>query len=214
MKKGIDSIRSKGFTLIEVLVTVVVIGVLAAVVIPAVTAQVGAGDKSRVTADLNNVRTGIENFGIAVRQFPGDVDDLVNAPGGVTTGSGSTVDADITGAAYVGTASWAGPYIEATVPLSVSSSTASASGQAFRTGYSAYIDNKFVGCAISAVSVCDSATSPNYVTIHVHNLTGAQASELNDLIDGTETASTTSGKFRAVLSGTAYNGYYFAAPFK
>src|SRR5438552_1404531 len=97
-KKGIRLIRNAGFTLIEVLVTVVVIGVLAAVVIPAVTAQVTAGDSARVIADLNNVRTGIENFDIAVRQFPGDIDDLVNAPGTSVSSTGANVDAAVDGA--------------------------------------------------------------------------------------------------------------------
>src|SRR5438270_7932206 len=105
--------KFKGFTLIEVLVTVVVIGVLAAVVIPAVTAQVTAGDSSRVIEDLNNVRTGIENFDLAVRTMPGDIDDLVN--------SLSTTNQDVNGTNYLSTqlTAWAGPYIEGTVPATL-----------------------------------------------------------------------------------------------
>src|SRR2546423_606419 len=104
MGRKMGSFMNRGFTLIEVLVTVVVIGVLAAVVIPAVTAQVTAGDSARVLEDVNNIRTGIENFDLAMRVFPGDVDDLVNRPGtalSVVTGTtAGSVDADITGAAY------------------------------------------------------------------------------------------------------------------
>ena len=59
--------RPCGFTLIEVLVTVVVIGVLAAVVIPALASMSGSADSTRLLADLNNIRTGIENFDLAVR---------------------------------------------------------------------------------------------------------------------------------------------------
>ncbi|MBA3645097.1 MAG: prepilin-type N-terminal cleavage/methylation domain-containing protein [Gemmatimonadaceae bacterium] len=215
MKKGIISIRRKGFTLIEVLVTVVVIGVLAAVVIPAVTAQVGAGDSSRVTSDLNNLRTAIENFDIAVRQFPGDVDDLVNLPG-ISASSGPQLDADLNRTTYVGANGWKGPYMETSLPSTVTSSTnANATGVAFNTGYSAYIDNRIVPCAIGAASVCDSTGSTDYATVQVRNLTAAQANTLNDLLDGTEpTASSTSGKFRSVQSGTVYNGYYYASPFK
>jgi prepilin-type N-terminal cleavage/methylation domain-containing protein len=216
MEKGMASLRKAGFTLIEVLVTVVVIGVLAAVVIPAVTAQVTAGDSSRVIADLNNLRTGIENFDIAVRQFPGDVDDLVNKPGQAVTSTLSDADADITGAPYVSVSIWAGPYSEAVLPLLATSSTSSNSDPnpntpAFKTGYSGTINNAFASCQIEAASSCTS-TSADYVAIVVNTLTSAQLYSLNDLIDGPgETTSGTAGKFR--YSGTA-TGVYFAAPYK
>lgn len=211
MKRMKGSIRNAGFTLIEVLVTIVVIGVLAAVVIPAVTAQVTAGDASRVISDVSNIRTGIENFDIAVRQFPGDVDDLVNAPGTSSSGSGATVDADVTGAVYLGTTSWAGPYMEASVPASIASSTVNASGAAFTSGYASTVNNKFLSCKITTTtSACD-ATSPDYVVIELDNLTASQLATLSVAIDGVEaTASSTSGKFR--VAGTV--GYYYATPFK
>ncbi len=211
MKKGIISIRSKGFTLIEVLVTVVVIGVLAAVVIPAVTSQVSAGDSSRVISDLNNLRTGIENYYIGVRQFPGDVDDLVSAPGTSASTSGLGVDADLSGGAYLSTASWAGPYMEATVPSTIASSTVSVSGAAFSTGYAATINNHLSPCNITSAAACD-ATSANYVVVQIDNLTAAQITTLNNSIDGlNENSSGTAGKFRFPGTNLAY---YFATPFK
>lgn len=216
MKKGIRVIRNAGFTLIEVLVTVVVIGVLAAVVIPAVTAQVTAGDSSRVISDLNNLRTGIENFDIAVRQFPGDVDDLVNKPGQAVTSTLTDADADISGSLYTSVTNWNGPYSEAVLPLLATSSTSGFSGPspntvAFKTGYSGTINNAFAACQIEATSAC-TATSADYVSIVINSLTSSQLFSLNDLIDGAgEASSGTAGKFR--YSGTA-TGVYFAAPFK
>ena len=214
MKKGIRLIRNAGFTLIEVLVTVVVIGVLAAVVIPAVTAQVTAGDSTRVISDLNNIRTGIENFDIAVRQFPGDIDDLVNLPGTSVSSTGANVDADVTGALYVSPSSWSGPYLESALPLSVTSTTfPSASGAAFKTGYTGTINNQLLLCSIAAGTGCVTGTS--YVTALVNGLTLSQAATLNDLIDGAnETASATSGKFRVVSDAASSTGYYLATPFK
>ncbi len=212
MKKGINSIRNKGFTLIEVLVTVVIIGVLAAVVIPAVVAQVTAGDSSRVINDLTNLRTGIENFDIAVRQFPGDVDDLVNKPGTSASSTGADVDADVTGATYLGLSNWAGPYVEAAPAGSTTSSTLpNFSGSAFNTGYAATVNNKFLSCAITQVAACSSA-SADYVVIELDNLTGVQMGTLNTLIDGSgELLSSTSGKLRT--SGTA-SALYYASPLK
>ncbi|MDQ6718260.1 MAG: prepilin-type N-terminal cleavage/methylation domain-containing protein [Gemmatimonadota bacterium] len=219
MKKGIAMIGKAGFTLIEVLVTVVVIGVLAAVVIPAVTAQVTAGDASRVISDLNNLRTGIENFDIAVREFPGDVDDLVNKPGQISSSTdnnvGNSVDANILGATYTSTSGWQGPYSEAVLSSGVVSSTLpNQYSAAFNTGYSAKINNHFYACHVETLAACD-ASSPNYVVIAVDNLTSSQQGSLNDLIDGVNEAnSSTSGKFRSFVSGTVAGGYYYATPFK
>lgn len=212
MKRVKGSVRN-GFTLIEVLVTVVVIGVLAAVVIPAVTSQVTAGDSSRVINDLNNVRTGIENFDIAVRQFPGDVDDLVNKPG-TSTSSGQQDDLDINQTAFVGTANWAGPYIEASLPAGATSSTANPSIAAINTGYAATINNKFLTCSITDTGTPCNATGADYAVIEIDNLTPAQAGTLNEQIDGVgESLSSTAGKFRVLTSGTT-TAYYFATPIK
>lgn len=212
MRKGIAVFQRVGFTLIEVLVTVVVIGVLAAVVIPAVTSQVTAGDSSRVISDLNNLRTGIENFDIAVRQFPGDVDDLVNRPG-TSASSGTQLDKDLTGAAYADTTKWAGPYMEASLPLAVtSSSAANPSTAAFNSGYASTVNNRFLQCKITDTANSCTTTSPDYVAVELDNLTAAQLSTLNDAIDGVgETTSSTAGKFRT--SGTTV-GIYYATPFK
>jgi len=214
-KKGMASLRKAGFTLIEVLVTIVVIGVLAAVVIPAVTSQVTAGDSARVFNDITGVRTGIENFDIAVKQFPGDVDDLVNKIGQSVSSTGANVDADISGALYVSTVGWAGPYMEAVLSASSTSSTLpNASTPAFNTGYSATVNNAFLGCDILTLTACTGGT-PNYVTVQVNALTASQASTLNDLIDGVgESASATSGKWRVVTSSGSSTGYYYATPFK
>jgi prepilin-type N-terminal cleavage/methylation domain-containing protein len=218
MGRKMGSILQRGFTLIEVLVTVVVIGVLAAVVIPAVTAQVTAGDSARVLQDLNNIRTGAENFEIAVRQFPGDVDDLVNKPGQFLSVNASTtsggVDADLAGALYTSVTTWNGPYIESSLAVGVTSSTLpNNSSAAFNSGYNANISNNFLACSIATAQAC-SGTTPDYLVVQVNNLTSSQAQTVNDLIDGVgETTSGTSGKFRAITSGTPI-AYYFATPYK
>jgi general secretion pathway protein G len=201
--------RRRGFTLIEVLVTVVVIGVLAAVVIPAVTSQVGAGDSTRVLADLNSVRTGIENFAITVRAFPGDMDDLANP---ITTGDG-------TGSPVVNFTSgqvdaWSGPYIEKTV----SSTNVTLFFDAFPTGLGASIENRLDFCDISyqTIAVVCRNVGANYVAILINHLTLAQDTVLNDLIDGVgESNAATSGRFRFYVPFISSNAaYYYAAPFK
>ena len=83
MFRSLSRKRRFGFTLVEVLVTTVVIGVLAAVVLPALAKQTSAADPARVSSDLNNIKMGIEVFSQNLRpDYPGDLEDLVNQPGG------------------------------------------------------------------------------------------------------------------------------------
>ena len=99
------NVRRRGFTLPEVLVTITIVAVLAAVVVPAVLNQVGKGDNAAVAQDLIAVRTAISTFTSDTRRFPGSLSDI----------SGDTlVDAaDIDGSDYgtAAKAAYKGPYV-------------------------------------------------------------------------------------------------------
>src|SRR5437588_2576445 len=69
----------RGFTLVETVVTVGIIGALAAVVYPTVVKQFDSADPTRAAEDLGNIRTGIEAFGINVTPHqPLYLTDLAN----------------------------------------------------------------------------------------------------------------------------------------
>lgn len=96
--------RPNGFTLPEVLVTVAIVAVLAAIVVPTVTSQLGKGDESRVATSITSIRTGITAFVSDTRKFPGRISDLFNAIG--------DTDSDLKGVDYgtAAEANWKGPY--------------------------------------------------------------------------------------------------------
>ena len=77
----------RGFTLGEVLVTVALVAVLAAVVLPAVGSQITKGDLGRVSSDLLTMRSAMEQFISDVRRYPNSVAQLTNKPG-ITTAFG------------------------------------------------------------------------------------------------------------------------------
>lgn len=205
----------RGFTLVEILVTVIVIGVLAAVVIPAITQQSTAGDPARLVEDLNRVGGGIERFAVEVRpKFPGDIEDLVNV-------ISSTVDVSLDGANYAAAdvSRWNGPYIEKTSPL-LGAATSSTTWTA--SSFAANIYQGLLVCSDAEptntqnngeAQGCVTGTT-GYVAIKVGPLTVAQFETVNKIIDGTETSgSSTSyakGKFR--FDGT--NAFYFVAPYR
>jgi len=96
--------RRKGFTLPEVLVTVTIVAVLAAVMVPAVINQVGKGDAPSVNQDVDGIRTAITTFAADTRHFPGRLSHL----GGSTL---SSIATDILGNAYGSdNANYRGPY--------------------------------------------------------------------------------------------------------
>ena len=96
--------RRSGFTLPEVLVTVAIVAVLAAMVVPAVTQQLGKADAPSFNASVGSLRTAVTSFVSDVRKWPGDLEDLQVQPDGT--------DLDLDAVAY-STAyqnRWRGPY--------------------------------------------------------------------------------------------------------
>lgn len=192
--------RRFGFTLVEVLVTTVVVGVMAAVVIPAVVKQSTAGDPARAVSDLGAVKSAIEIFSQNVRpRMPGDIEDLVNAI--------STTENGLDGTAYsaANVAKWKGPYLEWTT------ATVANSGEAvevFKSGGNAILRSALYRCPVSSSSYSSASstlpctlgtgntsenTSESYAAVRVEGITtNAEFENLNALIDGADEGGATS----------------------
>lgn len=217
--------RRFGFTLVEVLVTTVVVGVMAAVVIPAVVKQATAGDPARAASDLGAVKGAMEIFAQNVRpRLPGDIEDLIN--------SISTTEEGVDGTVYTAanTSKWKGPYLEwATTVIG----DAAESAEIFKSGGNAILRNALYRCPISDLTLYSAATSTApctfgtgattgnvtdaYVAVRIEGITAAseEFKALNAIIDGADEGTTNADKqdrglLRQNASGTVF---FLAVPF-
>lgn len=216
LQSRIRARRRAGFTLVETIVTVGLIAVIAAFVIPTVIQKAGSGDPVKVQNDLNTVRTAIETFATDVKNgFPHQISVLTSRP---TAG----VDRFIDSSAFVANqvAVWNGPYLGATV--------SSALLDSIPTGYTGYIMNYLdrydaiantpEHAANGSVNTAYVKTNTVFASVRVNGLTPNQAKSINILIDGSADAnqsdgSNTTGRFRfsAPVSGVVV-AYYLASP--
>lgn len=215
-KSRIRTRRRGGFTLIETIVTVGLIAVIAAFVIPTVVQKAGAGDPVKVQNDLNTVRTAIESFATDIKNgFPHQINSVTAKP---TAGVNLFLDSTAMNANQV--AVWNGPYMGATVGTAANDSLA--------TGFTAYIMNYLDRYdaisntpehdATGAVNSGFHSTNTTFAAVQVHGLTPAQAKSLNTLFDGSADVnqgdgSNTTGRFRfGAPSGGVVVAYYLASP--
>jgi len=91
--------RIKGFTLLELLVVIVIIGLLAGYVAPRYFGQVGKSEVQVARAQLDSLEKALDQFRLDNRHYPTaeqGLDALVNKP--------------------QGEANWSGPYLKKAVP--------------------------------------------------------------------------------------------------
>jgi prepilin-type N-terminal cleavage/methylation domain-containing protein len=178
MDKAHSSAR-RGFTLIETIVTVGLLAVLAAFVIPTVIQKGGAGDPVKVTNDLGSLRTALDNFANDTKAgYPGQIWDLTNKP---TTTDKLVDNATVVTAGQI--AVWNGPYVGATI--------GNAAADSMPTGYTASISNQLqrydmVNNAgeLSGGTGTFSTANTMFVAVKVTGLTATQAATINKAIDG------------------------------
>lgn len=163
----------RGFTLGEVLVSVAIVAVLAAIVLPSVGSQISKGDQGRVSNDLLSMRSAMEQFVSDVRRYPASVGQLVVKPTASVSTAGplkSTTQASpcpatpsfTTEYSAAEVARWRGPYINKDSAAAVS------------TGYAATIRTCFDVQTTAGIS---------YETILVPGITQSTALALDAAMD-------------------------------
>jgi len=80
--------RSKGFTLVELLIVVIILAVLAAVVFPQFSASTNDAKSAALQSNLTNIRSAIEFYYQEHGEYPG-----ANIATGATCGTGAAVSA-------------------------------------------------------------------------------------------------------------------------
>jgi general secretion pathway protein G len=69
----------QGFTLLELMIVMVVIGLLAAIAIPSYTRNIRAANEAVLKEDLHTMRTAIDSYTVDKQKAPQSIDDLVQS---------------------------------------------------------------------------------------------------------------------------------------
>jgi len=195
MTQKVTSRNRRGFTLIETIVTVGLLAVLAAFVVPTVIHKASAGEPVKVVSELGAIRTGIETLISDVKGgYPNQIRVLTDAP----TTSNHYIDST-TAFTSGQIAAWNGPYLAASIGTIVTDSLA--------TGYTGFIKNfitrydgvnNAAALYVTAGAGTGGVYNPNnstFAAVTVVGLTAPQAQVVNRLVDGIDDLDLSAGAF-------------------
>ena len=77
--------QKKGFTLIEIMLVVIILGILAAMVVPKLTGRSDEARRSVAKTDIqSNLALAIDLYEVDIGEYPSSLDDLMHAPSQVS----------------------------------------------------------------------------------------------------------------------------------
>jgi general secretion pathway protein G len=143
-----------GFSLIEILITLVIVAILAVVVVPTATSRLSAGRGTALANELASIGTALRAFRTNTGTFPKNLDELTTASTASLTYCGTTDATKL--------AKWNGPYISRWV-----------------TGDYSGSDNYIIRNALVYT-----AGTPSYLAVVIDNVAADVARAAEEQIDG------------------------------
>lgn len=105
MKNGKKMLCQQGFTLVEIMIVVVILGLLVGLVGPKVVNRLKQAEKGTAKAQIEMLCTTVDTFRLDMRRYPKELDELVRKPSDDKNWDGPYLKKDMP------TDPWGQPYI-------------------------------------------------------------------------------------------------------